>query len=119
MDGATTRRPLFEARAKSTNSMRLITIILWTSADESFGKSLKTLSSDHQKQRSLPLRVGEVQTKILMVPSGQASQTTMTPVSKVIAATLETDIQETIRDQSEMGRDLVTQDQGLLQIGEA
>ena len=99
--------------------MRMTNIFLWTSADEMVGKSLKTLSSDHRRQRSLPLRVGEVQTKISILPSGQALQTTMTPVSKVIAATLETDIQETDRDQSEMGRDLVTQDRGLLRIGEA
>lgn len=54
-----------------------------------------------------------------MLPTGQALQTTMIPVSKVIAATLETDIQETGRDQSEMRRGLVTGDQGLPLIGEA
>ena len=42
----------------------------------------------------------------------------MTPVSRVIAAALETDIQERDRDQTETGKDLVTQDQGLLRIGE-
>ena len=85
----------------------------------SLAKFLKTSSSDHLRQRSLPLQVGEVQTKILMLPTGQALQTMMTPVSKVIVATLETDIQETGSDQSEMRRDLVTGDQGLLRIGEA
>ena len=85
----------------------------------SLEKSLMTLSSDHRRQRSLPLQVEETQTKISMLPSGQALQTMMNPVSKVIAATLGTDIQETGRDQSEMGRELVTQDRGLLRIGEA
>ena len=46
-------------------------------------------------------------------------QTTMSPVSRVIAATLETNVRETGRDQNVTGRDLVTQDQGLLPIGEA
>ena len=54
-----------------------------------------------------------------MLPTGQALQITMIPVSKVIVAILETDIQETGKDQSEMRRDLVTGDQGLLRIGEA
>lgn len=85
----------------------------------SLGKFLKTLSSDHRRQRSLLLQVEETQTKISMFPNGQVLRTTMMPLSKVIAAILETDIQEKGRDQSETGRDLVTQDQGLLRIGGA
>ena len=54
-----------------------------------------------------------------MLPIGQVLQTTMMPLSKVTAVTLETDIQEKGRDQSETGTDLVTQDQELLRIGEA
>ena len=99
--------------------MRQDTILLRISADVSLGKFLKTLSSDLRRQRSLPLQVGETQTKISMLLSDQVSRTTMTPVSRVIAAASETDIQETDRDQTETGRDLVTQDQGLLRIGEA
>ena len=85
----------------------------------SLGKSLKTLSSDHRRQRSLPLQVEATQTKISMLPNGQILRTTMMPLSKVTAATLETDTQEKGRDQNETGTDLVTQDQGLLRIGEA
>ena len=88
-------------------------------ADVSLGKFLKTLSSDLRRQRSLPLQVGETQTKILMLLRDRVLQTTRSPVSRVIAATLETDIRETGRDQNGTGRDLVTQDQGLLPIGEA
>ena len=85
----------------------------------SLEKSLKKLSSDHRRQRSLPLQVEETQTKISMLPNGQVLRTTMIPPSKVTAATLETDIQEKGRDQSETGTELVMQDQGLLRIGEA
>lgn len=99
--------------------MRLIIIVFWASANVSLAKFLKTLSSDHRRQRSLPLQVGEAQTRISMLPNGQALQTMMNLVSKVIAATLGTDIQEMARDQSEMGREVVIQDRELLRIGEA
>lgn len=98
--------------------MHQATIYLWIFADVSFEKFLKTLSSDLRRQRSLPLQVGETQTKISMLLSDQVLRTTMTPVSRVIAAALETDIQERDRDQTETGKDLVTQDQGLLRTGE-